>query len=226
MELDPQPSYLQFLLQDGVVPYSQTATTSDYGKPEAQKAFEDILSLMDQNILPNFTILSDTKGTDLFISARGAMLFVGSWKSVVLDSASFASQIGLVSMPSRSVSNVCALGGISYALNTYAGDKEAAWQLIKYLGAELSNRMQAEGRIEIPAYIAAQQYYIPSFKNIDPTAFITQSKTATVYPYHRRLTEWSSAQTEIVAAIFSRTKTPAQGMKELAAIVDPILQGR
>jgi multiple sugar transport system substrate-binding protein len=226
MELDPQPSYLQFLLQDGVIPYSQTAGISGFGKPEAQKTFEDILSLMDQNILPSFTILSDTKGTDLFISARGAMLFVGSWKSVVLDSASAASQIGLVSMPSRGVSNVCALGGISYALNAYAGDKEAAWQLIKYLGGGLSNRMQAEGRIEIPAYIAAQQYYIPSFKNIDPTAFITQSKTATVYPYHRRLTEWASAQTEIVAAIFSRTKTPAQGMKELAAVIDPILQGK
>jgi multiple sugar transport system substrate-binding protein len=224
MELDSQPSYLQFWLQDGVVPYGFNSTVSQFSRPEATRAFDDILSLQDQNILPSYTILSDTKGTDLFISGRGAILFVGSWKSSVLDSASFASQIGLVPMPSRTVSNVCALGGISFALNSRAADKESAWQLIKYLGGAESNRLQAQGRIEIPAYLAAQEYYIPSFKNIDPTAFVTQSRSATVYPNHPKFLDWNDLQSDLVNEIFSRTKTSTQGMKELAAGVDAILK--
>jgi len=224
MELDYQPSYLQFWLQDGVVPFSPTATTTQISRPEATKAFDDVLALIDENILPSFTVLSDTKGTDLFISGRGAMLFVGSWKSVVLDNASFASRIGLIPMPSRSVSNVCALGGISYAMNARAADKDAAWQLIKYLGGETSNRLQAEGRIEIPAYLKAQQYYIPSFKNIDPTAFITQSRSATVYPNHNKFVEIYSPMEDTAVEIFSKRKTSAQGLKDLAAVIDGILK--
>jgi multiple sugar transport system substrate-binding protein len=224
MELDPQPSYLQFWLQDGVVPYSAAGSSSNIGRPEARNAFEDILKLMDQRILPNFTILSDTKGTDLFLSSRGAMLYVGSWKSSVLDSASFASQIGLVSMPSRGVSNVCALGGISYALNSRAKDKESAWQLIKYLGGEISNRLQAEARIEIPAYLKAQPAYIPSFQNIDPTAFIKQSAASTVYPSHPKMFDWDGVQTELVTEIFNRTKAPGQALQELAAEVDALMK--
>jgi multiple sugar transport system substrate-binding protein len=224
MELDPQPSYLQFWLQDGVIPYTATSTSSNVNRPEARKAFDDILSLMDQQILPNFTVLSDTKGTDLFISGRGAMLFVGSWKSSVLDGASFASDIGLVPMPSRGVSNVCALGGISFALNSRAADKESAWQLIKFLGGELSNRLQAEGRIEIPAYLNAQSYYIPSFKNIDPTAFVTQSAASTVYPTHPKMFDWDGAQTELVTEIFNRTKSPDQALRELAAEIDGVMR--
>jgi multiple sugar transport system substrate-binding protein len=224
MELDSQPSYLQFLLQDGVVPFSPTAAASAYSRPEAAKAFDDILKLMDQQILPSFTVLSDTKGTDLFISGRGALLFVGSWKSSVLDSASLAANIGLVPMPSRGVSNVCALGGISFALNARAADKDAAWQLVKYLGGEESNRLQAESRIEIPAYLSAQQYYIPSFKNIDPTAFITQSRTSTVYPTHPKMFDWMGIEGDYTAEIFSRAKPTAQALREFAAEVDALIK--
>jgi multiple sugar transport system substrate-binding protein len=224
MELDSQPSYLQFMLQDGVIPYSPTAAASAYSRPETKKAFDDILNLMDQQILPSFTILSDTKGTDLFISGRGAMVFVGSWKSSVLDSASFASNIGLVSMPSREVSNVCALGGISFAMNAKAADKDAAWELVKYLGGEESNRLQAERRIEIPAYLSAQQYYIPSFENIDSTAFITQSRSSTVYPTHPKMFDWMGIEGDYTAEIFSRTKPSAQALQEFAAEVDALMK--
>ncbi|HWR22554.1 MAG TPA: sugar ABC transporter substrate-binding protein [Feifaniaceae bacterium] len=225
MELDSQPSYLQFWIQDGVVPYGPDFTKTNFSDPAATKAFDDVMSLMDQGIMPSFTVLSDTKGTDLFISSRAAMVYVGSWKSVVLDGCSIASDIGLVTMPTRSVSNVCTLGGISFAINSSAADKDAAWQLVKYLGGEESNKMQAEGRIDIPALKSAQQYYAPAFQNIDPTAFVTQSGISTVYPFHARMFDWNNLQNDIVAQIWSKAVTPADGLKELAAEADAIIGG-
>lgn len=213
MELDSQPSYLQFMLQDGVQIYSDDGTSNGYGTPEAAKSFHDILRLMDEKIMPSFTTLSDTKGTDLFLSEMGAMLYVGSWKSSVLDGASFASNIGLVTMPKRSVSNVCALGGISFAMNARGENKDAAWELIKYLGGYESGKMQAEARIEIPAYIDAQEFYIPAFQNIDPTAFITQSESSTSYPVHPKMAGWMGIETEYTTDIFSGTVTPEAGLK-------------
>lgn len=225
MELDSQPSYLQFMMQDGVKLYSEDGLHAGYNTPEAQKAFDDILGLMDQKILPDFTVLSDTKGTDLFLSERGAMLYVGSWKSVVLDDASFASQIGLVPMPSRSVDNVCALGGISYAMNANSENKEAAWKLIQFLGGEESNKIQAEARIDIPAFLSAQEYYAPAFHNIDPTAFITQSKTSMPYPVHPKMAEWFGIETDYVTAIFSRETTVPEGLDGLNTEIEAIMAG-
>ena len=85
MEIDePQPSYLQLLVQEGLKIYSDDGLTTDLNDPKAVKPFADIVKLMDDKILPEYKILSDTKATDLFISEKAAMLYVGSWKSSVL----------------------------------------------------------------------------------------------------------------------------------------------
>ena len=99
--------------------------------------------------------------------------FFGSWKSSVLDEASFASEIGLVKMPLRTI-DTCAIGGLGYSMSAFSENKDAAWKLIEFLSGEESNRIQAEARIEIPAYLAAQEAYLPAFKHIDGSVFIEQ----------------------------------------------------
>ncbi len=224
MEIDePQPSYLQLLVQEGLKIYSDDGLTTDLNDPKAVKPFADIVKLMDDKILPEYKILSDTKATDLFISETAAMLYVGSWKSSVLDNASFAKNIGLIPMPTRE-NNHCALGGISYSMSASSKNKEAAWKLISYLSGPESNRIQAEARIEIPAYIAVQDAYGPTFQNIDGSIFIEQSKSAVKYPVHRAIATTTQIISDNAAAIFSRTVTPEEGVakmaKEVQAAID------
>ena len=223
MEIDEaQPSYTQLLIQEGLVIYTDDGLDTDLDDPLAVSAFADLVKLMDDKIMPEYKVLSDTKATDLFMSEKAAMIYVGSWKASVLDSASFASNIGLVPMPTRLNGN-CALGGISYAMSAYSENKDAAWKLISYLGGEESNRIQAEARIEIPAYIDVQDTYGPSFQNIDGSIFIDQSKSAVKYPIHRALASTMQAISDNASAIFSRTTTPEDGVARMAEDVQTVI---
>lgn len=165
MEIDSaQPSYIQLLSQDGLRIFDESEKGTDLDAPEAVAAFADIVSLIDEKIMPDFKVLSDTKATDLFLSEKAGMVYVGSWKSSVLDEASFASEIGLVKMPLRTI-DTCAIGGLGYSMSAFSENKDAAWKLIEFLSGAESNRIQAEARIEIPAYLAAQEAYLPAFKD-------------------------------------------------------------
>ena len=43
----------------------------------------------DEQMAP-YSVLTETKGTDLFISGQAAIVFIGSWKSGVLEDSSLA----------------------------------------------------------------------------------------------------------------------------------------
>lgn len=216
IELDSQqPSYLQLLVEDGLKIYSDDGLTTDLNDPKAVKAFADLVGLIDEKILPEYTVLSDTKGTDLFISEKAGLLYVGSWKASVLDSASFAENIGLIPLPKRENNNV-ALGGISYAISAFSEHKDAAWKLAKFLAGPESNKLQAEERIEIPAYIAVQDSYGPTFEHIDGSIFIEQSKSAVKYPIHRALATTTQIISDHAATIFLKEVTPEEGVAAMA----------
>lgn len=90
MELDAQPSFFNFINQSGGFVLSEDMKTAGFDQKGTVKAFSDMVSLMDEGLMPGSEVLSDTKGTDLFLSQKGAILFMGSWKTSVIDEASFA----------------------------------------------------------------------------------------------------------------------------------------
>lgn len=227
MEIDsPQPSYFQLLAQDGIAIFDESEKGTDLDSPDAVAAFADIVALIDEGILPDYKVLSDTKATDLFLSEKGAMVYVGSWKSSVLDEASFADQIGLVRMPTRK-NGVCVIGGLGYSMSAYSKEKEAAWKLIEFLSGPESNRIQAEARIEIPAYLAEQDAYLPAFKTIDGSVFIEQGVSSVPFPSHRPLSTTISIVVDYASQIFAKEVTPEEGVAAMAeAVIEAVAEYR
>lgn len=227
MEIDSaQPSYIQLLSQDGLRIFDESEKGTDLDAPEAVAAFADIVSLIDEKIMPDFKVLSDTKATDLFLSEKAGMVYVGSWKSSVLDEASFASEIGLIKMPLRTI-DTCAIGGLGYSMSAFSENKDAAWKLIEFLSGAESNRIQAEARIEIPAYLAAQEAYLPAFKHIDGSVFIEQGVSSVRFPSHHPLATTISIMGDYAAKIFSKEMTPGEGVAEMAeAIIEAVAEYR
>lgn len=217
MELDSQPSYYQFMIQNGVKIY--TEDSNGFAEQGSIDAFTDVVNLLDEEIMPDFKILSDTKATDLFLSEKCAMIYVGSWKAAVLENASFASNIGLVTMPKKEVNNNCAVGGITYALNANSEHMDEAWELIKYLGGEESNKIQAEMGVDIPAFKSVQSSYNDGFTNLDPTAFVKQTENSATYPNHPAMANWSTDLEEIAGQIFSKQVTPEEGCTQISELI-------
>lgn len=223
MELDSQPSYYNFIHQEGGFIISPDGTTNGFDKPETIKAMQDVTDLMTEGVMAEYKVLSDTKGTDLFLSQKAAMVFAGSWKASVIDESSFSQNVGVVQMPKKSSNNASVLGGLCYVINATSKHPDEAWEFTKYLAGAESNKMQAEGKIDMPAFVGVQDSYVPNFKNIDAKVIIETTKNSFPYPSHKALAEFDPIISENAQAIFSGQVSAEEGCKTIYEQVQEIL---
>ena len=226
MELDAQPSHFNFVHQTGGFVISDDYKLCGYNKPETAKAYQKVMDLFKDNLLAPYTVLSETKGTDLFLSEKGAIVFIGSWKSGVLENSSLgkAGKIRLITMPKQEVSNVSVLGGLGYAIAANTKYPDQAWAFVKFIAGFEGNKIQGVDGIDIPAYIEAQKFYSEQFKNINADVFMQAIKGAVKYPAGPALTQWEGVVDDNVARIFAGELTPEAGCakiyQEMQRIID------
>ncbi len=186
MELDLQPSYSNFLHQDGADFLTLDKKRTLAGTPAGIETIQSIVSLMDKKLMAPYTVLSETKATDLFISGKAGIIFVGSWKAKVLEGSSIgkAKKIGLVQMPKRKLNNNSVAGGLGYAMAKNSQNKDGAWELIKYITSRVSMTNEARNNIEFPARPDSQRAYALGFENIDARVILKATQTSVPYPHN------------------------------------------
>ncbi|MGH0053343.1 MAG: ABC transporter substrate-binding protein [Sphaerochaetaceae bacterium] len=226
MELDAQPSHFNFVHQTGGYVINEDFTKSGYNLPETTLAYQRVVDLMDNELLAPYIVLSDTNGTDLFLSGKGAILFVGSWKGQVLENSTLGKKgsIQLITMPRQEAGNYSVLGGLSYVISAYSKHKDAAWDFVKFITGEVGNTIQAQEGIDIPAYKSAQQEYLENFENINVDTFFQAAEMAVPFPAGPDFTLWIGFVNDYVAQIFGGQITAEEGTqaiyKEMQAILD------
>lgn len=225
MELDPQPSHFNFVFQTGGYVINEDFTKSGYNLPETTLAFQRVVDLLNDKLLAPYVVLSDTNGTDLFLSEKGAMLFVGSWKSAVLENSSIAKKgnCKLVTMPSQEAGNTSVLGGLSYVISKFTKDKDAAWDFVKFITGPQGNTIQAEEGIDIPALKSAQKTYLQNFENLNTEVFFEAAEDSVPFPAGIDFTRWYGIVTDNSARIFAQEVTPKAGTDAIYAGMQAIL---
>jgi len=113
------------------------------------------------------------------------------------------------------------LGGLGFAMSSIAEDQEAAWRLIQFLSGEVSNRMQAEAGIDVPALISAQQYY--HLEYIDTSVIFEATTTGFSFPTSPSLAEWFSTMNEISMQIFAGEVSPEDGVAMIQEAIQTAL---
>ena len=95
----------------------------------------------------------------------------------MLEDSSLAADgnVQLIQMPSMAVDNKTNMGGLGYVMSANCENKEAAWELMKYITGEEAMSHEAEEGIDIPAYLSAQEGYVANFKNINAQVFMDAS---------------------------------------------------
>ncbi len=184
MELDAQPSWINFLNQDGAGFLSADKKTTNLGTDKGIATIQSIRDLMEDKLMAPYNVLSETKGTDIFLAGNAGMVFIGSWKAAVLEKSTLgaAKNIGLIQMPKRAENNYSVAGGLGYAIAAKSEHKNEAWTFIKYITGYQSMANEARNGIEFPARADAQRAYATGFQNIDGKVIMAASKTAFAYP--------------------------------------------
>lgn len=224
MELDAQPSWMNFLYQNGGYYLSADGKSTGIATAESKDAIQQVKDLMDNNQMAPYSVLSETKGTDLFISGQAGIVFIGSWKASVLENSSLAQNgnIQLIQMPKMAVNNSCGMGGLGYVMSKKCENKDAAWELIKFITSAEAMQHEAEKGIDIPACLSAQGSYVSNFKNINAQVFMDASSVGFAYPSNGNF-DWTGFINDGVAAAFAGTKTVDQALDDAQAQAQPVL---
>lgn len=224
MELDGQPSYINFIQQNGGFYLSADGKTTGVGDDKSIAAVEKVVSLMSEELMAPYTVLSETKGTDLFVSGQAGIVFIGSWKASVLNTSTLGTDgnIGLIQMPSMDASNTSVLGGLGYAMSASTQHPNEAWELIKFLTNETSLTFEAQNGIDFPANINAQAEYVKSFPNIDAQVIADATLTGFPYPSNGNF-EWTSFVDDAIAMSLSGQAPVAETMKDGALKAQEVL---
>ena len=224
MELDAQPSWINFLYQNGGYFLSDDGKTTGVAEAASKDAVQQVVDLMANGQMAPYSVLSETKGTDLFISGQAGIVFIGSWKSSVLESSTLAENgnIQLIQMPKMAVNNSCNMGGLGYVMSSRCENKDAAWELIKYITGPEAEAYEAEKGIDIPACLSAQSAYVANFKNINAQVFMDASTTGFAYPSNGNF-DWTGYVDDAMAEAFSGTKTVSDALDNGAAQAQAVL---
>ena len=224
MELDLQPSSANFLHQDGADFLTLDKTKTLAATPQGIATFQKVIDLMNTGRMAPYTVLSETKASDLFISGKAAIIFVGSWKARVLETSSIgkAKQIGLVQMPKGKLNNYSVAGGLGYAMAKNSQNKAGAWELIKFITSQQSMTNEALNGIEFPARADSQGAYARGFQNIDPSVILAATKTAVPYPHNGNPASLTPLQNAIALA-YSQKAPLAETIKSGAEATQKLL---
>lgn len=204
MELDAQPSWLNFIYQNGGQYLTADKRRTEVGEAPAVESIQNLLDLMKEGLMAPYTVLSETKGTDLFISNKAAIVFIGSWKAPVLENSTLGmnGSIELIQMPKLKKDNHSVGGGLGYAIAKNSKNPDAAWELVKYLTGDVAMTVEAENGIDFPANKVAQASYATSFKNINGQVIVDAGLTSFPYPFNGN-TEWTTKVADAVALVLS-----------------------
>ena len=224
MELDAQPSWMNFLYQNGGSYLSEDGKTCNVALPESKDAIQQVVDLMDNGQMAPYSVLTETKGTDLFISGQAAIVFIGSWKSSVLEGSRLAQEgnVQLIQMPAMAVNNKTCMGGLGYVMAANCQHKAEAWEFMKYITGKDAMTREAEAGIDIPAYLDAQAGYVANFKNINAQVFMDASANGFAYPSNGNF-DWTSSVDEAVQAAFGGVKTVDEALDQGAADAQAVL---
>ena len=184
MELDAQPSWINFLYQDGAGFLSADKKTTNLGTPTGIATIQSLNDLMSAKLMAPYNVLSETKGTDIFLAGNAGMVFIGSWKAALLEKSTLgaAKNIGLIQMPTRLLNNQSVAGGLGYAMAAKSAHKPEAWTFMKYITGHQSMTNEAINGIEFPARADSQGAYAKGFANIDAKVIVAAAKTSFAYP--------------------------------------------
>lgn len=224
MELDAQPSWMNFLYQNGGYYLSDDGKSTGIGLDASKDAIAQTKALMDDGHMAPYSVLSETKGTDLFISGQAAIVFIGSWKASVLEGSTLAEagNIQLIEMPTMAVHNGCGMGGLGYVMSTKCENKDAAWELIKFITSPEAMQHEAEKGIDIPACLSAQGAYVANFQNINAQVFMDASANGFAYPSNGNF-DWTGYIDDAISAVFAGTKTVDEALDEAQAQAQAVL---
>ncbi len=190
--------------------------TSGYSSEESIAAIQALVDMIDEKLIPDYQMVSDTSAEEFFISGQACMLYLPTFSSQKLEQAKMEG-IELIKLP-KAKSQEFIAGSMHYGMNAASEHKEEAWRFMQYLASEEANDIVGQRGIDLPARISSQSYYASSFKQFDGSAFVEGLTEAVPYASAPGYAEdaINSITNDDIIAIFTKQIGVKEGMEKMA----------
>jgi multiple sugar transport system substrate-binding protein len=113
--------------------------------PEGIEAFETMKDLQDRGLIPPVADSTDFNAVSSLLSGTIAMAKIPSFQLSLLSKADVPQgTLNVVPVPSINDSRATDTNGLSYVMNANSAQKDAAWELIKYLTSDEGATLHVE----------------------------------------------------------------------------------
>ncbi len=194
--------------------------TCGYNSEESVAAIQALVDMIDEGLIPDYQMISDTSAEEFFISGQACMIYLPTFSTQKIEQAKMEN-VKLIQLP-KAQSQAFITGNMHYGMNAVSQHKEEAWRFLQYLASEEANDIVGQRGIDLPARISSQSYYASSFKQFDGTAFVDGLPNAVPYvsaPAYASDTV-NSITNDGIIAIFTKQVGVKEGMEKLAADID------
>lgn len=190
--------------------------TSGYGSEESIAAIQALVDMIDEKLIPDYQMVSDTSAEEFFISGQACMLYLPTFSSQKVEQAKMEG-VQLIKLPKAKTREFNA-GSMHYGMNAASEHKEEAWRFMQYLASEEANDIVGERGIDLPARISSQSYYASSFKQFDGSAFVEGLTEAVPYASAPGYAQdaINSITNDDIIAIFTKQIGVKEGMEKMA----------
>lgn len=125
--------------------------------PEGKEALEMVKQLQDDGLIPVVANAADYSSVNSLISGTLAMSVIPSWNlSLLTRSDAPDDTFHVVPLPSVNGSVASDTNSLSYVMNVNSSEKDAAWELIKFLTSDKGAILHAEGGAGVPANVSEE----------------------------------------------------------------------
>lgn len=126
--------------------------TPNFDSEEFRTALNQLLELQEKELSPHLINNADYDYLSSLISGNLAVAAVPSWEiSAIATSGLEDGSFGAVAFPSNNGSSSTDTNGLAYVMNAASENKEAAWDLMKFLTSDEGARLHAENGAGLPA---------------------------------------------------------------------------
>lgn len=194
--------------------------TSGYDSAESIEAIQSLVDMIDEELIPDYQMVSDTSAEEFFISGQACMLYLPTFSSQKVEQAKVEG-VQLIKLPKAKTQKFMA-SNMHYGMNSASEHKEEAWRFMQYLASEEANDIIGQRGIDLPARISSQPYYASSFEQFDGTAFVDGLADAVTYSSAPAYAAdaVNSITNDGIMAIFTKQIGVKEGMEKMAADIN------
>lgn len=188
--LSDQLGWYLTIPQAGGYVLSEDGKTSGFDQPEAIRAVQFWVDLVQSGVSPSLQQLTDTDALSLFTSGKVAMYYGGSWNPVAIADVPAAKEFTDVAPLPKDENGSFYSNGLGYTIYSRTAHPEEAWTFVKFLSSRRGNEIQSSTGTVIPAYMDMGSNYVEAMPWLNAQVFIDQLPNALPFPVSTRTAAW------------------------------------